>query len=244
MSPTTAVDATVVTLKIDDREISARSDQTLLEVAWENGIFVPALCHFEGLGDVGACRLCLVEIKGSPKLTPACAAKPVQDMEVFTNTERLQKYRRSILELMFAERNHICSVCVSNGHCELQSLAQKLGVDHIRYPYLYPKVSVDASHSRFALDHNRCILCTRCVRACDEVEGAHVWDLQGRGVNTRLISDLGTAWGDSETCTTCGKCVQVCPTGALVEKGKSVAEMVRVKPRFAALARVRSNGGR
>ncbi len=244
MSPTTAVDATVVTLKIDDREISARSDQTLLEVAWENGIFVPALCHFEGLGDVGACRLCLVEIKGSPKLTPACAAKPVQDMEVFTNTERLQKYRRSILELMFAERNHICSVCVSNGHCELQSLAQKLGVDHIRYPYLYPKVSVDASHSRFALDHNRCILCTRCVRACDEVEGAHVWDLQGRGVDTRLISDLGTAWGDSETCTTCGKCVQVCPTGALVEKGKSVAEMVRVKPRFAALARVRSNGGR
>ncbi len=244
MSPTTAVDATVVTLKIDDREISARSDQTLLEVAWENGIFVPALCHFEGLGDVGACRLCLVEIKGSPKLTPACAAKPVQDMEVFTNTERLQKYRRSILELMFAERNHICSVCVSNGHCELQSLAQKLGVDHIRYPYLYPKVTVDASHSRFALDHNRCILCTRCVRACDEVEGAHVWDLQGRGVDTRLISDLGTAWGDSETCTTCGKCVQVCPTGALVEKGKSVAEMVRVKPRFAALARVRSNGGR
>lgn len=244
MSPTTAVDATVVTLKIDDREISARSDQTLLEVAWENGIFVPALCHFEGLGDVGACRLCLVEIKGSPKLTPACAAKPVQDMEVFTQTERLQKYRRSILELMFAERNHICSVCVSNGHCELQSLAQKLGVDHIRYPYLYPKVTVDASHSRFSLDHNRCILCTRCVRACDEVEGAHVWDLQGRGVDTRLISDLGTAWGDSETCTTCGKCVQVCPTGALVEKGKSVAEMVRVKPRFAALARVRSNGGR
>jgi bidirectional [NiFe] hydrogenase diaphorase subunit len=238
------VEATVVTLKIDDREISARSDQTLLEVAWENGIFVPALCHFDGLGDVGACRLCLVEIKGSPKLTPACAAKPVQDMEVFTQTDRLKKYRRSILELMFAERNHICSVCVSNGHCELQSLAQKLGVDHIRYPYLYPKVSVDASHSRFSLDHNRCILCTRCVRACDEVEGAHVWDLQGRGVDTRLISDLGTAWGDSETCTTCGKCVQVCPTGALVEKGKSVAEMVRVKPRFAALARVRSNGGR
>ena len=243
MSPTT-VEATVVTLKIDDREISARSDQTLLEVAWENGIFVPALCHFDGLGDVGACRLCLVEIKGSPKLTPACAAKPVQDMEVSTQTDRLKKYRRSILELMFAERNHICSVCVSNGHCELQSLAQKLGVDHIRYPYLYPKVSVDASHSRFTLDHNRCILCTRCVRACDEVEGAHVWDLQGRGVDTRLISDLGTAWGDSETCTTCGKCVQVCPTGALVEKGKSVAEMVRVKPRFAALARVRSNGGR
>ncbi|HRF46729.1 MAG TPA: bidirectional hydrogenase complex protein HoxU [Anaerolineales bacterium] len=243
MSPT-MTETTVVTLKIDDREISARSDQTVLEVAWENGLFVPALCHYEGLGDVGACRLCLVEIKGSPKLTPACVVKVTQDMEVVTQSERLAKYRRSIIELLFAERNHICSVCVSNGNCELQTLAQKLGVDHIRYPYLYPKVSVDASHSRFTLDHNRCILCARCVRACDEVEGAHVWDLFGRGVDTRLISDLGTPWGESETCTTCGKCVHICPTGALVEKGKSVAEMVHARPRFAAMARVRSSSGR
>ncbi len=130
-----------------------------------------------------------------------------------------------ILELLFAERNHVCSVCVSNGHCELQALAQQLGVDHVRFPYVYPKLPVDASHSRFVLDQNRCILCTRCVRVCDEIEGAHTWDVMGRGANCLVITDLAQPWGESESCTSCGKCVHVCPTGALSEKGHSVAEM-------------------
>ena len=83
---------------------------------------------------------------------------------------------------------------------------------------------MDATHERFVIDHNRCILCTRCVRVCDEIEGAHTWDIMGRGTEARLITDLGTPWGESTTCTSCGKCVQVCPTGALFEKGRSVAE--------------------
>jgi bidirectional [NiFe] hydrogenase diaphorase subunit len=132
-----------------------------------------------------------------------------------------------ILELLFAERNHICSVCVANGHCELQNLAQQQGMTHVRFGYLYPHASVDASHERFVIDHNRCILCTRCVRVCDEIEGAHTWDVMGRGTNSRVITDLNQPWGTSETCTSCGKCVQVCPTGALFEKGKSVAEMAK-----------------
>ena len=146
-------------------------------------------------------------------------------MEVTTTSPRLEGYRKMILELLLTERNHICSVCVSNGHCELQWLAQKLEITHVHYSYRYPQEAVDASHDRFVIDHNRCILCTRCVRVCDEIEGAHTWDVLGRGIDSKVITDLSEPWGSSQTCTSCGKCVHVCPTGALFEKGRSVAEM-------------------
>jgi bidirectional [NiFe] hydrogenase diaphorase subunit len=219
--------ASVKTLKIDGRDLSARDNETVLDVARQNGIFIPRLCELEGLSTVGACRLCLVEVKGSNRLMASCVTKVEEGMEVTTNSERLQGYRRGITELLFTERNHICSVCVSNGHCELQTLAQKLDITHIHYPYRYPQEAVDASHDRFLMDHNRCILCTRCVRVCDEIEGAHTWDLMGRGIEAQVITDLHQPWGTSDTCTGCGKCVQVCPTGALSEKGRSVAEMAK-----------------
>ena len=219
--------ASIKTLKIDGKDVSARQDETILDVARQNNIFIPRLCELKGLSTVGACRLCLVEIKGSPKLFPACVTRVEEGMEVNTNSERLRGYRKAILELLFTERNHTCSVCVSNGHCELQSLAQQLEITHVRFPYRYPVVDVDASHDRFVVDHNRCILCTRCVRVCDEIEGAHTWDVMGRGINANVITDLSQPWGTSETCTSCGKCVHVCPTGALSEKGRSVAEMLK-----------------
>jgi bidirectional [NiFe] hydrogenase diaphorase subunit len=217
--------AGVKTLKIDGRDFSARPDETILDVARENKIFIPRMCELNGLSTVGACRLCLVEVKGSNKLLPSCVTHVEEGMEVTTTSERLNHYRRMIVELLFSERNHVCSVCVSNGHCELQNLAQKLGITHVRFPYRNPKVEVDASHERFVIDHNRCILCTRCVRVCDEIEGAHTWDIMGRGVDAKVITDLNQPWGSSATCTGCGKCVHVCPTGALFEKGRSVAEM-------------------
>jgi bidirectional [NiFe] hydrogenase diaphorase subunit len=167
----------------------------------------------------------MVELKGAPRLFPACTTRIQEGMEVTVNSERLERYRRQILELLFAERNHVCSVCVSNGHCDLQALAVKLGMTHVHYPYQYPKLPVDASHDCFVVDHNRCILCTRCVRVCDEIEGAHTWDVMARGADCRVITDLAQPWGSSDSCTGCGKCVQVCPTGALSEKGRSVAEM-------------------
>jgi bidirectional [NiFe] hydrogenase diaphorase subunit len=217
----------VVTLRIDDRDLGAREDQTILEVAREHHIEIPTLCHLQGLSDVGACRLCLVEIKGQSRLQASCVARVAEGMEVVTDSERLQRYRRTIVELLFSERNHVCSVCVSNGHCELQDLSRTVGMTHVHVPYLFPVHRVDASHERFVLDHNRCVLCTRCVRVCDEIEGAHTWDLLGRGLGARVITDLNQPWGTSETCTGCGKCVHVCPTGALTEKGKSVQEMAK-----------------
>lgn len=216
---------TVKTLRIDGRGCSARPEETILDVARENNIFIPSLCELEGLSNVGACRLCLVEVKGINKLLPACVTAVEEGMEVTTNSERLHGYRKMIVELLFTEGNHICSVCVSNGHCELQTMAQTLGVTHMHLPYRNPKKQVDASHDRFILDHNRCILCTRCVRVCDEIEGAHTWDVMGRGIESNVITDLNQLWGSSQSCTGCGKCVQICPTGALSEKGRSVAEM-------------------
>jgi bidirectional [NiFe] hydrogenase diaphorase subunit len=215
----------VHTLLIDGKEVGAGSGQTLLEVARENHIPIPTLCYLEGLSSWGACRLCLMEIEGQSKLAPACTTQVWEGMRVQTSSPRLNRYRRGILELLFAERNHLCAICVSSGHCELQTLAQSLGMDHVRFAYLYPALGVDASHERFALDHNRCVLCTRCVRVCHEVEGAHTWDIAGRGVESLLVSDLAEPWGTSESCTGCGKCVQVCPTGALFVQGKTAGEM-------------------
>ena len=221
MSPTPGVK----TLKIDGRDFSARPEETILDVARENKIFIPRMCELEGLSTVGACRLCLVDVTGSNKLLPACVTHVEEGMQVTTISERLDHYRKMIVELLFTERNHVCSVCVANGHCELQFMAQKLGITHVRFPYRYPQAEVDASHDRFVIDHNRCILCTRCVRVCDEIEGAHTWDVMGRGIESQLVTDLNQPWGSSDTCTGCGKCVQVCPTGALFEKGRSIAEM-------------------
>jgi len=119
------------TLTIDEKLVSAREGQTILEVAREHDIHIPTLCHMNGIGDIGACRVCVVEIAGSNKLAAACVTQVTEGMQVSTNTDRLKQYRRMIVELLMAEGNHICAVCVANGNCELQDLAAETGIDHI-----------------------------------------------------------------------------------------------------------------
>ena len=231
----------VVTLKIDDHDVSGLEDQSILQVARDHEIYIPTLCHMDGVSDVGACRLCLVEVKGSPKLVPACIVRVREGMEVFTNPPQLQKYRRMLVQMLFTEGNHICSVCVVNGRCKLQTLAVSMGLDHINLPYMNPHREVDASHERFGFDANRCVLCTRCVRVCSEIEGAHTWEVMARGIQSCVITDLNQPWGEAESCTSCGKCVQACPTGALFIKGKAVGEMTKHKSFLLSLAETREN---
>jgi bidirectional [NiFe] hydrogenase diaphorase subunit len=215
----------ILTLTIDGRPMSGTDTETLLDVARQHGIDLPTLCHLDGLSDVGACRLCLVEVEGASRLLPACTTRLQEGMIVRTATDRLQRYRRMIVEMLASEGNHHCAVCVSNNHCELQDLAYRVGLQHVSVPYLYPAKRLDATHKDFVIDRDRCILCTRCVRVCHEVEGAHTWDIAGRGIASEIVSDLNQPWGESPSCTSCGKCVSVCPTGALFEKGATVAEM-------------------
>jgi bidirectional [NiFe] hydrogenase diaphorase subunit len=212
-------------VSIDGVETRAYEGESILSAASRAGIRIPTLCWLDGLTPVGGCRMCVVEIAEVHQLRPACATTVADDMEVTTTSSRLREHRRTVVELLFAEGNHVCSTCVANRACELQDLAVEMGVDHIRFDYRWPVHEVDASHPKYTFDPNRCVLCTRCVRTCDEIEGAHVWDVAGRGEDAHLVHEMNVPWGQASSCTWCGKCVAVCPTGALSFQGRSAGEM-------------------
>lgn len=205
----------VLTLRIDGVAVAVPKGTTLLQACRAAGVTLPVLCHHDRLAPVAACRLCLVQLAGVERPTPACHTLCAEGMEVQTSSAALVAQRRLVLELLLAEGQHPCPVCVADGACELQDRARELGVLQLELDEQFPRRAVDASHPRFVLDRNRCILCTRCVRACAAIEGAHVWDVAGRGADCRLIAGLDQPWGEVEDCTSCGLCVEVCPTAAL-----------------------------
>jgi len=209
-----------ITLTINGKQVKGKEGDTILEVCRANNIDLPTLCHYDGLSDVAACRLCLVEIEGERRVMPACTYPARDGLVVQTHTEKLEKYRRLILELMFTEKNHLCAQCVASGECELQALAYRYQMDNLRYPLSWPSLPVDSVNKYLVVDHNRCVLCGRCIRACDEFAGIHTLDFGYRGWRDRVVADLGQPLGES-SCISCGACFQVCPTGAIFSKSSA-----------------------
>lgn len=228
-----------IPISINDTPYEVDAGKTILDVCRENGIRIPVLCQFPGLSNIGACRMCLVEIEGITKLLPACTTKVAAHQNIKTNTKKLQKYRRMTVELLFAERNHICSVCIANNNCELQKLGYEVGMEHVSIPYLFQSCETDVSHKYFMMDHNRCVMCARCVRVCREVEGAQTWDMMARGYKARIVNDFKGQWGESPTCTSCGKCVQVCPVGSLWPKDAVQGQSVKTPEKVTELVEKR-----
>ncbi len=209
-----------VTFTVNGQQVKGKEGDTVLDVCKANGIDIPTLCHLEGLTDIGACRLCIVEIEKERRPVPACTYPATNGLVVQTHTEKLEKYRRLILELLFTERNHLCAYCVASGDCELQNLAYKYQMDNVRYTFAWPPLPMDTVNDYLVIDHNRCILCGRCIRVCDEITGAHVLDFGNRGWKEMVCADLNQPLGKS-SCISCGACFQVCPTGAIFSKSSA-----------------------
>ncbi|RLI27950.1 hypothetical protein DRO58_03205 [Candidatus Bathyarchaeota archaeon] len=206
-----------ITLKVDGREVKGREGDSILDICKANGIHVPTLCHIEGLSAYGACRLCLVEDVKTKKLIPACAISAANGMEILTNSERLRRYRRMIVELLLSERNHFCFFCEKSGDCELQSLAYEFGIDHVRFTSSFNPFPIDSTHDYIVIDNNRCILCGRCLRVCSEIVGNDTIDFVRRGWETTINDPKIIALKESN-CISCGACVEVCPTGAIFDR--------------------------
>ncbi|MDO9546450.1 MAG: 2Fe-2S iron-sulfur cluster-binding protein [Pelolinea sp.] len=208
----------MVKITIDGKITEVKKGTTVLNAARELGIEIPTLCDHPELTPYGGCRMCLVEVEGARTLQPSCTLPASNEMVVKTDTKKVHDARKFILSMIFSERNHFCMYCqVSGGDCELQNSAYDEGMTHWPIMPNWQPYPVDASHPFIILEHNRCILCRSCVRACGELVGNFTLGFEERGANSNLVADLGLPLGES-SCVGCGTCLEVCPTGALIDR--------------------------
>ncbi len=206
----------MITFEADGRTIQANDGVTILTALRNEGIQVPTLCHMEGLPPSGACRLCVVEVEGAPTLTPACSFPVVNGMKVKTRSPKVLEARRTIIELLLASHPDDCLYCSRSGKCDLQRLSREMGVTQRRLRGAKAHKELDVSSPSIVRDPEKCILCGRCVRVCEEVQGVGAIDFVGRGSRAYTGTAFNTGLNTS-SCICCGQCVLVCPTGALSE---------------------------
>lgn len=204
-----------LTITIDGKEIQAREGETILEAADHAGIYIPRLCSHPDLKPIGSCRVCTVMVDGRPQ---AACVKPVMEGMVIENeTQELLQHRRNIIDMMFVEGNHFCMFCEKSGNCELQALAYRFGITAPQYPFQFPEKAVDASHPDIMLDHNRCIMCARCVRASQELDGKNVFQSIGRGFERKIGVNGAGALGDTDM-SLADAAADICPVGCIIKK--------------------------
>ena len=207
-----------VTIKINGVEVSAPAGSTILEAARYAGIEIPTLCYLKDINEIGACRMCVVEVKGARSLVAACVYPINPGMEVFTNSPAVQQSRKKTLQLLLSNHDRSCLSCVRSGNCELQTLCKELGVDDDGYYDGYkPHYELDTSAAHMVRDNNKCILCRRCVAACEKCQSIAVIGANERGFKTSIGSAFEMGLGET-SCVSCGQCIAVCPVGAIYEK--------------------------
>ena len=207
-----------ITIKINGVEVSAPAGSTILEAARYAGIEIPTLCYLKDINEIGACRMCVVEVKGARSLVAACVYPINPGMEVFTNTPAVQESRKKTLQLMLSNHERKCLSCVRSNNCELQTLCKELGVDdETYYDGTKIKYELDTSAAHMVRDNNKCILCRRCTAVCEKVQGIGVIGANERGFKTFIGSAFEMGLGET-SCVSCGQCIAVCPVGAIYEK--------------------------